>query len=77
MLGAARRAALAARYSRGLSRAFLARSRVNQSVPAEHQFSIGDRVFYWRARKKSDSAARWHGPAIVIGYEANNLWLSH
>ena len=23
-----------------------------------------------------DWATRWHGPGIVIGYEANNLWLT-
>ena len=68
-----------ATYSRGLSRAFLARSRASDVAPAQHQFSLGDQVYYWRGRgrAKRDWSARWHGPAIVIGYEGNNLWLTH
>ena len=78
LLGAAQRAATGLRYARGLSRAFLARSRVHDAAPAQHQFSLGDQVYYWRGRgRKRDWSACWHGPAVVIGYEANNLWLTH
>ena len=52
LLSAAKRAVVALRYNRGLSRAFLARSRVRQAVPAEQKFSIGDQVFYWRGLTK-------------------------
>ena len=79
LLRAAQRAASGLRYTRGLGRAFLARSRVHDAATAQHQFSLGDQVYYWRGRgrAKRDWAARWHGPGIVIGYRANNFWLTH
>ena len=43
------------------------------------KFSIGDQVYYFRGvgKAKSAWAHRWHGPAVVIGFEGNNLWLQH
>lgn len=79
MLAAANRAATAAHYHRGLAKAFLARSRIKESLPAQHKFECGDQVFYFRGASKSkrEWASRWHGPALVLGFEGNNLWLSH
>ena len=76
LVSAVQRGATAVRYSRGLSKAFLARSRAKESVPAEHHYSIGDQVFYWRGvgKKKSQWAERWHGVAVVVGIEGQNLW---
>lgn len=79
LLSSARRASLALRYQRGLSRAFLARSRVTSAIPADHVFSDGDQVFYWRgrAKRKQDCSQRWVGPGVVIGHEQNSWWISH
>ena len=50
-------------------------------MPAAATFQVGDQVYYWRglgkANVKKHWAARWHGPAVIIGHEANNLWLAH
>ncbi|CAE8601098.1 unnamed protein product [Polarella glacialis] len=78
---AAERSLAGLRFSRAISKAFLARART-QTEPAETNFQVGDSVFYWRGigrrhAKHSAWAFRWLGPAIVIGREANNLWLAH
>ncbi|CAE8585764.1 unnamed protein product [Polarella glacialis] len=77
---AAERSLAGLRFSRAISKAFLARART-QTEPAETNFQVGDSVFYWRGigrrhAKHSAWAFRWLGPAIVIGREANNLWLA-
>ena len=79
MVAAANRAATAAHYHRGLAKAFLARSRIKESLPAQHKFECGDQAFYFRggSTSKREWASRWHGPALVLGFEGNNLWLSH
>ena len=83
MLAAAQRSIIALRYSRALSRALVARSRgEDRFTQVSARFSIGDQVSYWRGvgkyRSKSAWAGRWHGPALVIGFEgSNNVWLSH
>ena len=48
-------------------------------MPAEHLYQVGDQCYYWRGvtKTKSQWAHRWMGPAIVVGIEANNLWVSH
>ncbi len=79
---AAQRSIVGLRFSRALSRAFLARSRASSTEPVANQLQIGDQVFYWRGinqkgTKSSNWALRWRGPAVVIGREQNNLWLSH
>ena len=79
---AAQRSIVGLRFSRALSRAFLARSRSTSTEPVACQIQIGDQVFYWRGvsqkgQKPSHWAMRWRGPAVVIGREQNNLWLSH
>eukprot|EP00974_Lingulodinium_polyedra_P075705 7334437-Lingulodinium_polyedra.AAC.1 len=64
----------------------MARNRGARADPAPAQFMVGDQVFYWRGHSRRQGtvrsgkgmrAERWHGPAIVIGHEANNLWLAH
>ena len=79
MQSAAQRSITALRYSRELSQAFLARSRADAVDPVRVTFNIGDQVFYWRGvgQKQSAWAERWHGPAVIIGFEANNVWVSH
>ena len=76
---AAERSITALKYSRRVAKAFSARSRADGSLPVEHLFQTGDQVYYWRGvtKAKSQWAHRWMGPAIVIGTEHNNLWLSH
>eukprot|EP00974_Lingulodinium_polyedra_P084146 8148258-Lingulodinium_polyedra.AAC.1 len=66
MLRAAQQSVIALRYSRELSRAFLAKSRGTAADPAQTRFSIGDQVFYWRGqgKKKASWAQHWHGPAV-------------
>ena len=83
MLAAAQKSVIALRYSRALSRALAARSRgEDRFTQVSAKFSIGDQVSYWRGtgkyRSKSAWAGRWHGPALIIGFEgSNNVWLSH
>ncbi len=42
-------------------------------------YRLGDQAFYWRGTGCSRSAwaTRWHGPAVVIGFDGNNVWLQH
>ena len=79
MLAAAKRSVASLRYSRGLSKAFSARSRSEASVPAKWTYNVGDQVFYWRGstKNKAQWMHRWLGPGVIIGVEANNLWISH
>ena len=75
MISAAQRAVSSVEFNRALSRAALARSRASGADPVQTVFSIGDQVYYWRknpARKRA-WITRWHGPALVIGFESNNL----
>lgn len=51
-------------YHRDLSRAFLARMRLRETI------------FYFHGASKRSWSGRWHGPAVV-GHEGANLWLSH
>ena len=51
-------------------RALLGRTRVSQRRP-----EVGEQVFYWRKPATSKSG-RWLGPATVIGYEDNNVWVT-
>lgn len=75
LLSTARRATAVSRYHRGLSRAFLARTRLRETLPAEHQFAIGDQIFYFRGSSKRNCVGRWHGPAIVVGDEGAKMWV--
>ena len=78
LMSAAQRSVTALRYSRTLSRAILARSRIHGAEPARSQYQIGDQVFYFRATKvKRQWSTQWHGPASIIGFENNNVWLAH
>lgn len=79
LLSSARRAGLALRYHRGVPCAVVARSHVTSVVPADHLFSMGGQVFYWRGptKRRRDWAQRWLGPGAVIGHEQDSLWISH
>ncbi|CAE8625872.1 unnamed protein product [Polarella glacialis] len=78
---AAQRSLAGLRYSRALSRAFLARPRAESSEPSQLHFDVGDEVLFWRGvgRRKAKHSLwsfRWMGPAIVIGREKQNIWVS-
>jgi hypothetical protein len=79
MLAASQRSMVALQYSTAISKAMVARSRTESGQPSSLKFSIGDQVYYFRGvgKAKSAWAHRWHGPAVVIGFEGNNLWLQH
>ena len=82
MIAAAQRSTAALRYSKSLSHAITARSRGDKALPVQARFQLGDQVFYWRGlgkggKTKSEWASVWHGPAIIIGFERNNLWVQH
>ena len=79
LMSAAQRSTAALRYSRSFSHALVARSRGDKALPAQARFQLGDQVFYWRGIgvKKSAWATVWHGPAVIIGFEKNNVWLQH
>ena len=69
---AARKATLELQDSDDLRRALAAR-------PAK-QFAVGDEVAYWRRGKGQgfkQGGARWHGRATVVGFQGNNLIVSH
>ncbi|CAE7487299.1 RE1 [Symbiodinium sp. CCMP2592] len=51
-------------------RALTGRSRVTKAKPL-----IGDHVFFWR-KLKNGKRGLWKGPATVIGYEGQNIWLT-
>ena len=71
---AARKAALELQDSDDLRRALAARPR-----PAK-QFAVGDKVAYWRRGKGQgfkQGGARWHGRATVVGFQGDNLIVSH
>ena len=39
---------------------------------------LGDLVYYWRAANGVHQAqGQWLGPALVIGIEGGNVWVSH
>ena len=76
----ARMAMLRLHFSKALRRAELARSR-NPTV--EDAPSVGDLVYYWRQQKYNQKGnqnqrslllRRWHGPALLIGFEGNQLF---
>lgn len=76
---AARKAFVEMQNDDTLRRSLLRRTRVHRGL-----FSPGDRVFYWRDPTKgravgsnSRSAGGWKGPAVVIGHEGTNVWVSH
>ena len=75
LLASAQRSQIALRYSRALSAAWLARSRAASADPAQTMYNIGDQVFYWRGamKRKTQWAAKWLGPAAIIGFEADNI----
>ena len=79
MMASAQRAALGLRSSQALARAWHSRARGDSAHPAAHQYAVGDVVYYWRGRgkRKCDWSLRWLGPARVIGFEHNNVWVSH
>ena len=81
LLGAARRSVAALEANHKISEAFLAKSRAAATLPAAATYQVGDQVYYWRGlgkhKVKKHWAQRWHGPAVVIGHEQNNLWLAH
>ena len=79
MMASAQRAHLALRYSKSLSHTITERRRGGRALPAQARFQLGDQVFYWRGnnKTKADWAFVWHGPAIVIGFERNNVWIQH
>ena len=71
---AARKAALELQDSDDLRRALAARPR-----PAK-QFTVVDKVAYWRRGKGQgfkQGGARWHGRATVVGFQGDNLIVSH
>ena len=71
---AARKAALELQDSDDLRRALAARPR-----PAK-RFAVGDKVAYWRRGKGQgfkQGGARWHGRATVVGFQGDNLIVSH
>ena len=51
----------------------------DNALPVQARFQLGDQVFYWRGnnKRKADWAFVWHGPATVIGFERNNVWVQH
>ena len=42
-------------------------------------YATSDVVYYWRGcgKRKCDWSLRWCGPAQAIGFEGNNIWVSH
>ena len=57
---AAQKSIVGLRYSRALSRAFLARSRATSTEPVASQIQIGDQVFDWRGiNKKGLRPSHW------------------
>ena len=79
MLAASQRSMVALQYSAAISKAMVARSRAESGQPSSLKHTIGDQVYYFRGvgKAKAAWAHRWHGPAVVIGFEGNNLWLQH
>ena len=79
LMATAQRAHLALRHSQVLARAWHSRARGDAARPVEHLYAVGDVVYYWRGRgkRKCDWSLRWCGPARVIGFEQNNVWVSH
>ena len=79
MMASAQRAVLSLKTSTALAKALAARSRATAAQPVQSLFAIGDQCFYWRGANVAKSAwsSRWHGPAVVLGFEANNVWLAH
>ena len=80
MLNIAQQSIIVARYDRSISSAFLHRLRSTATDPIQATYNLGDQVFYWRGngiKHKSRWAMHWHGPAILIGFEGNNCWVSH
>ena len=79
MTAAAQRSIIALRYHLAASKALLSRARGTATAPTETKYALGDQVFYWRGHNKKKGAwmCRWHGPAVVIGFEGSNLWLQH
>ena len=51
-MAAAKRSIAALKYSRGLAKAYAARSRADAALPAEHAYSVGDQCYYWRGVTK-------------------------
>ena len=71
---ATRKAALELQDSDDLRRALAARPRPTK------QFAVGDKVAYWRRGKGQgfkQGGARWHGRATVVGFQGDNLNVSH
>ena len=79
MTASAQRAVLSLKTSTALAKALAARSRATAAQPVQSLFAIGDQCFDWRGASVAKSAwsSRWHGPAVVLGFEANNVWLAH
>jgi hypothetical protein len=79
MMSAAQRSVIALRYSRSLSRAVLAKARGDRSLPTQVRFNIGDQIFYYRGlnKNKSQWSQVWHGPAVIVGFEGEDAWVSH
>ena len=71
MTAAAQRSIISLRYSTAISKAMVSRARGDATTPVDLKYSLGDQVYYWRGHGKSKSAwmSRWHGPAVVIGFE--------
>ncbi len=54
------------------------RARALGTLPVATKLSIGDQGMYWRGEKttKAQWAERWVGPAMVLGFEGNSVWIN-
>lgn len=79
MLQQALRASRALRISRGLHASLTKRARGLGTLPIATMLAIGDQVMVWRGDRKTKAqwAERWQGPALVIGFEGNSVWVPH
>ncbi|CAK0887844.1 unnamed protein product, partial [Prorocentrum cordatum] len=80
LFSASKRSVAALEANRKICEAFFAEGRAAAAAPAASTYQVGDQVYYWRglgkSRAKKHWAARWHGPALVIGRESSVLWLA-
>ena len=68
---AARKAFIEMQHDASIRRALVHRARVKRV-----NYEPGDTVFFWRP-SQGRRAAGWKGPAVVIGVEGDNVWVSH